>query len=286
MSVGYATIYGDMNGGYNPLKDAYKTTVFAISEWRNRARLKIGLGPTAGRLERILTAAERGTAPGSEGSGSLPDYPVLDAILTDLVEQERSVDQIVAEGYDRATVERIERLLHIAEYKRRGTSGREAGHAQRPRPPLSDHPRVPHGLNRGLNRRIGRHLLLRMIRIDGRTKRPVEPFSIRRSPMQHPRPHSPHDPFSRRDRDRPGDYRRAIPSRRHPRALARQPRDGHGHAGPRFSAMPGAIRFQTLPAAIAMPKRPAPSTARAHGFALLARTLHSQSPLLPRAHAR
>jgi NAD+ synthase len=120
MSVGYATIYGDMNGGYNPLKDAYKTTVFALSRWRNEHRPRIGLGPMAGHARADHhQAAQRRTAPRPEGRGSLPPYDVLDAILLGLVEHEKSVDQIAAEGFERATVERIERLLHLAEYKRR-----------------------------------------------------------------------------------------------------------------------------------------------------------------------
>jgi NAD+ synthase len=121
MSVGYATIYGDMNGGYNPLKDAYKTTVFAISTWRNTHRPRIGRGPDGPVMpERIITKPPSAELrPDQKDSDSLPDYAVLDAILNDLIEQERSVDQIVAEGQDRATVERIERLLHLAEYKRR-----------------------------------------------------------------------------------------------------------------------------------------------------------------------
>ena len=121
MSVGYATIYGDMNGGYNPLKDAYKTTVFAISAWRNTRRPKIGLGPDGAVMpQRVITKPPSAELrPDQKDSDSLPDYAVLDAILNDLIEQERSVDQIVAEGQDRATVERIERLLHLAEYKRR-----------------------------------------------------------------------------------------------------------------------------------------------------------------------
>ena len=121
MSVGYATIYGDMNGGYNPLKDAYKTTVFAISAWRNTRRPKIGLGPDGPVMpERVITKPPSAELrPDQKDSDSLPDYAVLDAILNDLIEQERSVDQIVADGYDRATVVRIERLVHLAEYKRR-----------------------------------------------------------------------------------------------------------------------------------------------------------------------
>ena len=121
MSVGYATIYGDMNGGYNPLKDAYKTTVFAVSEWRNAHRPKIGLGPDGPVMpQRIITKPPSAELrPDQKDSDSLPPYDVLDAILQGLVENEKSVDQIVAEGFDRATVSRIERLLNIAEYKRR-----------------------------------------------------------------------------------------------------------------------------------------------------------------------
>ena len=121
MSVGYATIYGDMNGGYNPLKDAYKTTVFAVSRWRNERRPKIGLGPDGPVMpDRIITKPPSAELrPDQKDSDSLPPYDVLDAILMGLVEQEQSVDQIVAEGFERETVKRIERLLHLAEYKRR-----------------------------------------------------------------------------------------------------------------------------------------------------------------------
>jgi NAD+ synthase len=121
MSVGYATIYGDMNGGYNPLKDAYKTTVFAISRWRNSARPKIGLGPEGAVMPgRIITKPPSAELrPDQRDSDSLPEYGVLDAILLGLVEHEKSVDQLVAEGFDHTTVSRIERLLNVAEYKRR-----------------------------------------------------------------------------------------------------------------------------------------------------------------------
>lgn len=121
MSVGYATIYGDMNGGYNPLKDAYKTTVFAVSKWRNEHRPKIGLGPDGPVMpDRVITKPPSAELrPDQKDSDSLPPYDVLDAILMGLVEHEQSVDQIVANGYDRETVMRIERLLHLAEYKRR-----------------------------------------------------------------------------------------------------------------------------------------------------------------------
>ena len=121
MSVGYATIYGDMAGGYNPLKDAYKMTVFAISRWRNAHKPKIGLGPDGpvmpdGIITRPPSAELR---PDQKDEDSLPPYPVLDALLLGLVEQEKSVAQLVTEGFDHDTVVRIERLLHLAEYKRR-----------------------------------------------------------------------------------------------------------------------------------------------------------------------
>jgi NAD+ synthase len=121
MSVGYATIYGDMAGGYNPLKDAYKMTVFAISEWRNKHKPALGLGregpviPQA-IIDRPPSAELR---PDQKDEDSLPPYPVLDGILLGLVEHEKSVDQLVDEGFARDTVVRIERLLHLAEYKRR-----------------------------------------------------------------------------------------------------------------------------------------------------------------------
>ena len=121
MSVGYATIYGDMAGGYNPLKDAYKMTVFAVSKWRNRHKPKIGLGPDGPVIpDNIITKPPSAELrPDQKDSDSLPEYPVLDAILLGLVEHEKSVPQLVAEGFDQATVVRIERLLHLAEYKRR-----------------------------------------------------------------------------------------------------------------------------------------------------------------------
>ena len=121
MSVGYATIYGDMAGGYNPLKDAYKMTVFAISRWRNAHKPKIGLGPDGPVMpEAIITRPPSAELrPDQKDEDSLPPYPVLDGILLGLVEHEKSVDQLVAEGFERATVIRIEHLLNLAEYKRR-----------------------------------------------------------------------------------------------------------------------------------------------------------------------
>jgi NAD+ synthase len=121
MSVGYATIYGDMAGGYNPLKDAYKMTVFAISRWRNANRCRIGLGPDGPVIpEAIITRPPSAELrPDQKDSDSLPEYAVLDDILLGLVEQELSVDEVTARGHPREVVQRIERLLYIAEYKRR-----------------------------------------------------------------------------------------------------------------------------------------------------------------------
>lgn len=121
MSVGYATIYGDMAGGYNPIKDAYKMTVFAISKWRNANKPRIGLGPDGPVMpESIITKPPSAELrPDQKDSDSLPEYPVLDKMLHALVEEELSVDEVVARGFDRADVTRIERLLYLAEYKRR-----------------------------------------------------------------------------------------------------------------------------------------------------------------------
>jgi NAD+ synthase len=121
MSVGYATLYGDMCGGYNVLKDIYKTEVFRLSHWRNQASPAGALGPR-GRVipERIIekppTAELR---PGQTDQDSLPPYEILDGILECLVEQECSFEQTVAKGYDPATVKRVEQLLYVSEYKRR-----------------------------------------------------------------------------------------------------------------------------------------------------------------------
>ncbi len=121
VSVGYATLYGDMCGGYNPIKDVYKTTVFELTRWRNQAVPKHGLGP-AGRVipERIITKPPTAELRADQkDEDSLPPYPVLDDILECLVEQEMSVAQIIARGHDSETVRKVERLLYLAEYKRR-----------------------------------------------------------------------------------------------------------------------------------------------------------------------
>jgi NAD+ synthase len=123
MSVGYATIYGDMAGGYSVLKDAYKTTVFDLSRWRNAhvPSLGLGIGPDGPVMpERIITKPPSAELRADQrDDDSLPPYDMLDPILYGLVEEELSVDDLVGRGFDKDLVARIERLLYVAEYKRR-----------------------------------------------------------------------------------------------------------------------------------------------------------------------
>ncbi len=121
MAVGYSTIYGDMAGGYNPIKDAYKMTVFALAKWRNANVPRLSLNPVGTVMpETIITKPPSAELrPDQKDSDSLPDYPILDPILMGLIEEELSVDDVAARGFDRDTVARIERLLYTAEYKRR-----------------------------------------------------------------------------------------------------------------------------------------------------------------------
>ncbi|MCX7280527.1 MAG: NAD+ synthase [Alphaproteobacteria bacterium] len=121
MSVGYATLYGDMCGGYNVLKDIYKTEVFRLSHWRNQNSPAGALGPH-GRVipERIIEKPPTAELkPNQTDQESLPPYDILDGILECLVEHECSFEQTVAKGFDPATVKRIEHLLYVSEYKRR-----------------------------------------------------------------------------------------------------------------------------------------------------------------------
>jgi NAD+ synthase len=121
MSVGYATLYGDMCGGYNVLKDIYKMQVFALSRWRNQHRPKGALGPL-GRVmpERVIDKPPSAELRANQrDDDSLPPYPVLDDILECLVENEMPVEKIEARGHPLATIKRVEHLLNIAEYKRR-----------------------------------------------------------------------------------------------------------------------------------------------------------------------
>ncbi len=121
MSTGYATIYGDMCGGYSVLKDVYKTDVFAVCRWRNANVPHDARGPHGPVMpERVITKAPSAELkPDQKDQDTLPPYEVLDALLMGLVEEERSVDELVAKGFDRALVLRVWRMLDRAEYKRR-----------------------------------------------------------------------------------------------------------------------------------------------------------------------
>jgi NAD+ synthase len=121
MAMGYATLYGDMCGGFNVLKDVYKTTVFELCRWRN-AHLPDGAMGNRGRVipERILAKPPSAELrPDQKDEDSLPPYPVLDSILKGLIERDLGAEELVKEGFDDATVNRIWRLLEAAEYKRR-----------------------------------------------------------------------------------------------------------------------------------------------------------------------
>jgi NAD+ synthase len=121
MSVGYATLYGDMCGGYSVLKDIYKTEVYALARWRNEHVVEGGCGPR-GRVipeSSITKAPTAELKPNQTDQDSLPPYEELDAVLHGLVEEELSVAEIVARGFKRETVTRVQRLLYAAEYKRR-----------------------------------------------------------------------------------------------------------------------------------------------------------------------
>lgn len=121
MSVGYATLYGDMNGGFNPIKDLYKMQVYALARWRNGNVPPDALGPSGVVIPQniIDKAPSAELRPDQKDQDSLPPYPVLDDILECLVEREMGVEEIVARGHDVETVHRIEHLLYLAEYKRR-----------------------------------------------------------------------------------------------------------------------------------------------------------------------
>ena len=121
MSVGYATLYGDMCGGYSVLKDIYKTEVYALARWRNAQVPDEGALAAADVIPEssITKAPTAELRPNQTDQDSLPPYEILDDILRGLIEEEKSVDQIVAAGFDRGTVSRVQRLLYSAEYKRR-----------------------------------------------------------------------------------------------------------------------------------------------------------------------
>jgi len=121
MSVGYATLYGDMNGGFNPIKDLYKTEVYRLARWRNAHVPAGGHGPKGVVVpENILSKAPTAELRENQtDQDSLPPYDVLDEILRSLVEDEMPLGTIVARGHAPDTVRKVERLLRLAEYKRR-----------------------------------------------------------------------------------------------------------------------------------------------------------------------
>ena len=121
VSVGYATLYGDMNGGYNPIKDIYKTEVYELAKWRNSNLPLGGLGPIGeviplSIIEKEPTAELRDN---QKDQDSLPPYNELDDILESLIDYEMSVSDIVKKGYEKSLVKKIENLLYVSEYKRR-----------------------------------------------------------------------------------------------------------------------------------------------------------------------
>ncbi|MEP2920549.1 MAG: NAD+ synthase [Sulfitobacter sp.] len=120
VAVGYATIYGDMAGGYNPIKDLYKMRVFETCRWRNANHGDWMMGPE-GRVipENIITKAPSAELRDDQkDSDSLPDYPELDAMLEILVDQDSAIEDCVAAGFDRDVAKKIEHLVYISEYKR------------------------------------------------------------------------------------------------------------------------------------------------------------------------
>jgi NAD+ synthase len=121
MSTGYATLYGDMNGGFNPIKDLYKTEVFRLSALRNGWKPEGALGPDGAVIpDNVITKPPTAELrENQKDQDSLPPYDILDGILERLVELEQPIAEIVAAGYDAATVARVDRMLNLAEYKRR-----------------------------------------------------------------------------------------------------------------------------------------------------------------------
>ncbi len=121
MAVGYATLYGDMSGAFNPIKDVYKTEVYKIAEMRNNTKPEFCLGPNHEVIPKnIITKAPTAELRDNQtDQDSLPEYDVLDDILYKLIEEEISVKDIIKSGHDKQWVTKIQNLLYISEYKRR-----------------------------------------------------------------------------------------------------------------------------------------------------------------------
>ena len=120
VAVGYATIYGDMAGGYNPIKDLYKMRVFETCRWRNANHAEWMMGPKGPVIpENIITKAPSAELRDDQkDSDSLPDYPELDVMLEILVDRDGSIDDCVTAGFDRDVAKKVEHLVYISEYKR------------------------------------------------------------------------------------------------------------------------------------------------------------------------
>ena len=131
MSVGYATLYGDMCGGYSVLKDVYKMTVFELSEWRNKNKPEGALGPSGSVMpDRIITKPPSAELkPDQVDQDTLPPYEARDAILRGLIDEEATVEEITERGYQFDTVMNIWKMLDRSEYKRRqAPPGVKIGH--------------------------------------------------------------------------------------------------------------------------------------------------------------
>ncbi|MCD8140998.1 MAG: NAD(+) synthase [Planctomycetaceae bacterium] len=121
IAMGYATLYGDMCGGYTPLKDIFKTTVYSLARWRNGNRPDGLKGPegTVIPAEIIDRPPSAELAPNQLDTDSLPPYPILDAILAELLEHDTPVSRIAEKGFEPELVDKVFRMLTLAEYKRR-----------------------------------------------------------------------------------------------------------------------------------------------------------------------
>jgi NAD+ synthase (glutamine-hydrolysing) len=118
IATGYSTLYGDSAGGFGPIKDVLKTLVWDLSRWRNEYAERAGTTPPIPE-NSITKPPSAELAPGQLDTDSLPDYPVLDALLDDYVEKDMGSADLIAAGHDPALVARVIRLVDLAEYKRR-----------------------------------------------------------------------------------------------------------------------------------------------------------------------
>jgi NAD+ synthase (glutamine-hydrolysing) len=118
LAVGYSTLYGDSVGGFNPLKDVPKTLVWKLARWRNAEAARLGTEPPIPE-NSITKPPSAELRPGQVDTDSLPDYEILDAILSGYIDGDQGRDDLVAAGHDAALVDRVLRMVDIAEYKRR-----------------------------------------------------------------------------------------------------------------------------------------------------------------------